>query len=83
MPNVIRNFDGSPSFTTRPVDTKMPKIVTTPDMAYPKIFETSTGFNDHFPCSLNRNGIETHTDTGPFFIIAGVKTHCIAASCAG
>jgi hypothetical protein len=37
----------------------------------------------YFPCSLNRNGIETHTDTGPFFIIAGVKTHCMAASVAG
>ena len=33
--------------------------------------------------SLNRNGMETHTATGPLFMYAGVKTHCFAASTAG
>ena len=37
----------------------------------------------HFLCSLKWKGIETQTETGPLFIIAGVKAHCIAASVAG
>ena len=39
--------------------------------------------NDYLlPVNLNRNGIETHTDTGPFCMTAGVKIHCFAASSA-
>jgi hypothetical protein len=52
-------------------------------MPYPTNVETADNFNVYFPCSLNLNGMETHTETGPFFIIAGVNTHCIAASVDG
>lgn len=70
--------------------TKMPPRTRTPTMAidtdrpYPRtIEETPANFNPYFPASLNLKGMETQTETGPFFIIAGVKTHCIAASVAG
>ncbi len=83
MPKSIRNCTGVPSFVRTPVRTRTPTMPIKPDMPYPTDVEKSTNFNGYFPCSLNRNGIETHTETGPFFIIAGVKTHCIAASVAG
>ena len=69
--------------TMRPLRTRIPMIPIRVAMPYPRIVETSANFNGYFPCSLNRNGIETQTETGPFFIIAGVNTHCIAASIAG
>ena len=83
MPKSIRNCAGVPSFARTPVRTRTPMMPIKPDMPYPMNVERSTNFNGHFPCSLNRNGIETHTETGPFFIIAGVKIHPIAASVAG
>ena len=83
MPKSIRNCTGVPSFARTPARTSTPTMPIKPDMPYPMNVERLTTFNGHFPDSLNRNGIETHTETGPFFIIAGVKIHCIAASVAG
>jgi len=72
-----------PCVIRTPLRMSTPTVPISTEITYPAIVDTAASFNDYFPCSLNRNGMETHTDTGPFFIIAGVKTHCIAASVAG
>lgn len=82
-PKSIRRCAGVPSFVRMPERTSIPMMPIKPDKPYPITVETFVNFNGHFPWSLNRNGMETHTETGPFFIIAGVKIHCIAASVAG
>ena len=83
MPKRIRNCTGVPSFARTPVRTRTPTMPIKPEIPYPTNDERRLAFNGYFPCSLNRNGIETHTETGPFFIIAGVKIHPMAASVAG
>lgn len=83
IPKRIRNCSGIPSLTNRPLNTRTPTTAMTTDMLYPTRIETDDSFSTYFPCSLNRNGMETHTETGPFFIMAGVKIHCMAASVAG
>ena len=82
-PKSTRTCSGVSSFTRTPIRTRIPTMPINPDMPYPKNVESRATFNVYFPCNLNRNGMETHTETGPFFIMAGVKIHCIAASVAG
>lgn len=83
MPKRTRSCVVIRSDIRTPLRTRTPKTAINVEIVYPTIVETAATFNVYFPCNLNRNGMETHTDTGPFFIMAGVNTHCIAASAAG
>ncbi len=51
-------------------------------VAIPSVELRLHDFREMFYFSLKWNGIETQTSTGPFCIIAGVKTICFAASIA-